>query len=294
MSNKIELVRFKAEDGVRIDGYMNKGDSKTDKILIQIHGMSSNCFKDREKVISEKMQKIHIDSLDFNTRGSDIVRYVKYDDGRVVLGGTAFEDVEESYYDILGAIKYAISLGYTQVFLQGHSLGATKVVYTYNKMKKEKNEYLKFIKGIILLSLVDIPEMIRDNCSIKTLKYAEEKEQKNEVLDLMPEGSFIHPISVKTFLRYAKYNENIDFARYSNEDDEFEVLNNIDVPLFMRWGEDDILRKSAKNQVGFMRVKLRNPEHNIWYIEGANHSYKGKEDVLEEENKGFIERFIKV
>ena len=142
----------------------------------------------------------------------------------------------------------------------------------------------------ILLSLVDIPEMIRNNCSTETLKYAEEKEQKNEIFDLMPEGSFIHPISVKTFLRYAKYNENIDFARYSNENDNFEVLNNIDVPLFMRWGEDDILKKSVKDQVGFLRVKLRNPDHNIWYIEGANHSYKGKEEILAEEISLFLQK----
>ena len=102
----IEIVKFFGTDGVRLDGYMNKLENVTDKILIQVHGMTSNCFKDREKTISKKVEEIGIDSLCFNTRGSDISRYVKYDDGRVVLGGTAFEDVEESYFDLFGAIKF--------------------------------------------------------------------------------------------------------------------------------------------------------------------------------------------
>ena len=281
----IEIVKFYASDGVCLNGFINKCQKKSDKILIEIHGMTSNCFKDRERIISKKVEEIGIDTLCFNTRGSDIARYVKYEDGRVVLGGTAFEDVEESYFDIFGAIKFVTNLGYKEIFLQGHSLGATKVVYTYNKMKKENNECLNSIKGIILLSLVDIPGVVKENCNFDIIQYAEEKEKKNELMDLMPEGFFIHPLSVKTFLRYAKYNKNIDFARYSKDDDEFEVLNSFEIPIFMRWGEDEIIQKSAKEQVGFMRVKLRNPNHNLWYIEGANHSYKGKEDILAEEIK---------
>ncbi len=290
----IEIVKFNALDGVCLNGFINKCYEKNDKILIEIHGMTSNCFKDRERIISKKVEDIGVDSLCFNTRGSDIARYVKYDDGRVVLGGTAFEDVEESYYDILGAIKFVENMGYKEIFLQGHSLGATKVVYTYNKMRQENNEYLNAIKGIILLSLVDIPEVVKENCSRDIIQYAEEKEKKNELMDLMPEGLFVHPLSVKTFLRYAKYNENIDFARYSKEDDEFKVLNSIEIPIFMRWGEDELIQKSAKEQVGFMRVKLRNPDHNLWYVEGANHSYKGKEDVLADEIREYIEKTINI
>lgn len=290
----IEIVKFNALDGVCLNGFINKCYEKSDKILIEIHGMTSNCFKDRERIISKKVEDIGVDSLCFNTRGSDIARYVKYDDGRVVLGGTAFEDVEESYFDIIGAIKFVKNMGYKEIFLQGHSLGATKVVYTYNKMRQENNEYLNAIKGIILLSLVDIPEVVKENCSSDIIQYAEEKEKKNELMDLMPEGLFVHPLSVKTFLRYAKYNENIDFARYSKEDDEFNVLNSIEIPIFMRWGEDELIQKSAKEQVGFMRVKLRNPDHNLWYVEGANHSYKGKEDVLADEIREYIEKIMEI
>ena len=54
------------------------------------------------------------------------------------LGGTSFEDVLESYEDIVGAIVKLKELGYKNIYLQGHSLGSTKVVYTYNKLLEKK------------------------------------------------------------------------------------------------------------------------------------------------------------
>ena len=51
-----EIINFKATDGVVNDGYIIKNNSK--KIIISIHGMSSNCFKDRDKAISKKHLKM--------------------------------------------------------------------------------------------------------------------------------------------------------------------------------------------------------------------------------------------
>lgn len=284
------VISCLASDGVSLNGYINEVNSKKDKVLIQIHGMTSNCFKYREQVITETVESINVDSICFNTRGSEIAKYIKYNDGNKKIGGTAFEDVEESYFDIEGVIKYALELGYTSIYLQGHSLGSTKIVYTYNKMRENSHKFLKYIKGIILLSLVDIPDMINTYTKREFLRYAEEKENKNEGLELMPSESFIHPISVKTFLRYIKYNKNIDFAQYTQEDNEFVVLNSIEIPLFMRWGNDnEMIKRDAKELVEFMRKKIKNNRKNIDYIDGANHSYNGKENVLAEQIKGFLE-----
>ena len=150
----VEIVKFYAEDDVLLNGILYQSENNTKKLLIEVHGMTSNCFKKREKIIAREVENIAIDSLSFNNRGSEIIKYMKRKDGSKFIGGTAFEDVQEGYYDILGAIKYAIELGYTSIYLQGHSLGSTKVLYAYNKLKNEKSEYIKNIKGIILLSLV--------------------------------------------------------------------------------------------------------------------------------------------
>lgn len=284
-----KIIELDALDGVKLNGFLITGKSKNKSILIEIHGMTSNCFKKREKIIAETVKKANIDTLCFNTRGSEIVKYIKYADGRKELAGTAYEDIEESYYDILGAIKYVISLGYYSIYLQGHSLGATKIVYTYKRMRKNKDEEIRYIKGILLLSLVDLPDIFNLPTNNKYLLFAEEKEKEGDILTLMPKGAFFHPISVKTYLKYTKYNNMINFAQYSKEDFNFDTLNEIDKPLFMRWGTyNELIRKSADEQVKLMRKVIKNPKSNIDFINGADHTYSDKEAELAQEITNFL------
>lgn len=72
-----EIIKFNAKDSVILDGVLIKCENITDKILIQIHGMTSNCFKNRDKAISNKIRSLGIDSLCFNNRGSEIIKYCK-------------------------------------------------------------------------------------------------------------------------------------------------------------------------------------------------------------------------
>ena len=284
----VEIVKFNATDGIHLDGILNKCDTTSKKILIQIHGMTSNCFKDRDKTIAKKVNEIGIDVLDFNNRGSDVVRYIK-NDNVTLLAGMAYEKVEDCYCDVVGAIEFALNLGYEEIYLQGHSLGSTKVVYTYNKLQKEDSKLLNNIKGIILLSLVDIAGVIDADANKEYLSLAEEKAKKGEIMDLMPFKCFIHPISVKSFLQYTKHNESFDFARYSKTDDKFEILNNIQCPIFMRWGNvNELIKQDAKDLAEFMNKKITNSNKDISYIDGADHSYHGKFEQLAEEIKQFL------
>lgn len=289
----IEIISFKATDGVVNDGYVINNNSK--KIIIAIHGMSSNCFKERDKFISKKAFENGFAYMGFNNRGSELVKYVRKNiDGKETkhLGGTSFEDPHEAYYDIKGAILKAVQLGYDEIYLQGHSLGTTKIIYTYNKLKNENSELVKKIKGIILLSLIDIPKALKIylNANFENvLKIAEEKECKKELWDLMPNGSFIHPISVNTFLKYAKYNKEIDFAQYSNINYNFEKINNINVPIFMRWGNsNEMIEQNADELVKFMSEKIINENKDINFINGADYGYTGKEEILANQIISFL------
>ena len=284
-----KIIKFNTTDGIILDGYLNKCQKNTNSILIQIHGMTSNCFKNRDNIISNKVAELNIDTLCFNNRGSEIIKYCQKENGEKILQGTAYEDVEECFYDIVGAIKFVVNLGYQNVYLQGHSLGSTKIVYTYNKMLKENNQYLKYIKAIILLSLVDIPDIINTFTPKKFVDLANVKEKENKLDELMPMETSIHPFSVKTFLRYIKYYENINFAQYNNENYNYEELNNINVPLYMRWGtEQELIKQNVNYLVNTLKNKLNNKYFDIGYIDGANHSYYGKEDALASEICGFL------
>ena len=147
-------------------------------------------------------------------------------------------------------------------------------------INNDETEILENIKGVILLSLVDIPMALkvylRDNFK-QYLDYAEKLEHENKIYEMMPRESFIHPISVKSFLRYARDNKDIDFANYG-KDNELEKLNNIQVPLFMRWGNDnEMIIQQADELSTMVNNIITNENKNIDYIDGANHSYTGKE-----------------
>lgn len=292
----MELINFMATDGVNLEGILYKASSNiSEKIMLSVHGMTSNCFKKRDIEIAKKANEKGIDYFAFNNRGSEIVKYIeKETEGQPAkeLAGTAYEDVLEGYEDIVGAIIKLKELGYKNIYLQGHSLGCTKIVYTYNELiNNDETEILENIKGVILLSLVDIPMALkvylRDNFK-QYLDYAEKLEHENKIYEMMPRESFIHPISVKSFLRYARDNKDIDFANYG-KDNELEKLNNIQVPLFMRWGNDnEMIIQQADELSTMVNNIITNENKNIDYIDGANHSYTGKEKELAEQIVEFV------
>lgn len=292
----MKKIDFLATDGVILNGIIYESKERTQDIILAVHEMCSNCFKKRDEIIANKVNEENIDYFCFNNRGSELVKYIKRDiEGKKEekLGGTSYENVLEGYEDIVGAILKLKELGYQNIYLQGHSLGSTKIVYTYNELKEEEsNGILQNIKGVILLSLIDIPNTLKMYLGDQFNKYlelAEQKEKEGKLLEFMPKEAFIHPVSIKTFLRYARDYQEINFAEYE-KDIELKKLNNITVPLFMRWGnENEMILQKAEELVTIVNNHISNQNKNIDYIEGANHSYTGKEEILAEQ----IIRFMK-
>ena len=292
--NNIQTAVLKATDGVDLKGIIYKTKNQTNKILISVHGMATNFIKERDEKIAENINELNIDLLAFNNRGHDLVNYIKKDSKEnTELSGTSYEEISECYEDIVGTINYAISQGYTEIYIMGHSLGCTKTIYTYNKLIEEnKTEILSKIKGVILLSLVDIPlalqVYLKEDFPVM-VTYAKNMKREGLENQLMPEESFIHPISVKTFLRYAIDNKDIDFARFSDTNYSYKEINNIKVPLFMRWGNNkELIIQKADELCENLKSKIKNSNLDIGYIDGANHSYQGKEEILANEIKKFL------
>ena len=286
----MEQVNFYATDGVLLNGLLYKSNTETKTIIVSVHGMGSNCFKDREVAIAKNTIQNGMDYFCFNNRGSELARYLKKtENGKIVkiLAGTGYEDALDGYYDVLGAVLKVKELGYENIFIQGHSLGSTKALYTYKKLKEDNNEILKNIKGLILLSLVDINAVMKAYLGDKLpyyLEFAEKKEAEGHLKYLMPSESFIHPISVKTYLRYLRDYKEIDI-------DDYNMVSCIDIPVFMRWGTDNemtIYQPEELNQLVSEKINHNNKDINCIY--GANHSY----DNYEEELAKQIDEFVKL
>lgn len=285
----IEKIYFKTEDGLELFGLLHKPISDTNEVVISVHGMGSNCFKKRDSVFAEETVKDGKAYFAFNNRGTEyMVKFNKNDDR--LIAGTAYEDILDSHYDISGAIDIMKELGYKKINLIGHSLGCTKIVYWYNKVNMN-NEYN--ISSINLLSLVDIPDCQREFLKEEfdsVLEYALKMENQGKENELMPEKAFFNPISIKSYLRYFKYNSEIDFVKYSDEEYSFDKLNNIKVPLFMRWGNvRELIVQSADEVVEIVKNKVKNINLNVGYINGADHSYSNKEKEVIDQILKFME-----
>lgn len=292
----MEAIYLNTSDGVKLNGIIYKSNNAK-KIVISVHGMATSCLKKREEIIAQKLNSINIDYLTFNNRGHDIINYSSKEINETrenFLGGTAYEVIDECIYDIKAAIDFVIKNNYEEIYLLGHSLGSTKVVYTYNKIKENNIELKNKIKGIILLSLVDLPfaqKIYLGDKYSKVLSYAEKLEKENKLEDIMPDKSFIYPISARVYLRYFRDNADLNFAQYANPTYNFKELNNIDVPLFMRWGNNgELILQDAKELCNNIKEKINNKNLDIGYIEGANHNYTNKEIELAEQIKNFMQK----
>ena len=57
----------------------------------------------------------------------------------------------------------------------------------------------------------------------------------------------------------------------------------------MRWGTyNELIRKSADEQVKLMKKVIKNPKSNINFINGADHTYSNKEAELAQEITNFL------
>ena len=161
-------------------------------------------------------------------------------------------------------------------------------------LQNNETEILNKISSVILLSLVDLTSVMQflvKNADVDVVKIAKEKEiEKNLNYIIDCKASFLPLVSVQTFLTYYRDNEEIDFAKYQEKDYEFKKLNNIKVPLFMRWGNvNEIINLPANELVDLMNEKILNNKKDINFIDGATHNYRGKEEILAEEILKFIQ-----
>ncbi len=294
---KLKKIFFETEDGIELCGLLHEPESKISKeIVIAVHGMQSNCLKKRDDIIAEKLTQKEISYFCFSNRGHDLVSSIsKNINGKKskVLLGTSLENIEDSYFDIKAAIETMLDLGYTKIHLQGHSLGCTKIVYTYNKMIKENDlDLLEKIKSVILLSMVDIPNALQfffDKDKEKLIELMEQEVKKGNGDILISIPGAILPMSPNTFLKYIKYNEKIDFARFSDENYDFKELNEIKIPLFMRWGNNnELIMQPANKLVEFLNKKIQNDKKDLNFIDGATHNYSGKEEILANQIFNFL------
>jgi len=290
-SFSIDFTRFKASDGVELQGWLSKDNSET--AVIHVHGMSGNGY---ENYFLDDLREIYakngISFFSIDTRGRGIIS--SFWQGNEIdswgegtkLGGSCFEIFSESFDDIQGAINYLKTQGKSKFILQGHSLGGSKVV---NYLVTQSNTD---IIGAVLLAPSDMVGWAKtDPRHQEYLKKSEELISRGEGEELVSTQCWLDktPLSAQTYPTLCKAGTAVDIY---GERAGGVLLGKIQIPTLIAYGDNDIgiLKIDGTMDKWIERVdKIGNKNIQISVIQGAAHSFKGHEAELSEG----VELFIK-
>lgn len=277
---KQELIRMSSIDNIEMVGILYEPEEKSNKIVIHVHGLCGNFYENRFlDVLAKTYTNKGYSFLTFNNRGTNFISELLKGKDYAVIGG-CYEKFRDCLLDIEGAIKYVTDKGYTNIILEGHSYGCNKVIYYYNKKKDER------VKKIVLLAPCDIPQE-----GVKFLSKEEYETAKTESTRLVKEGKENELIDFSvnangvigagTYYNDFLPNGENDFIRYiDGVNGRSEVLNNIDIPVLVIFGDADecVLTQDIETVKGYLHNNIEDCNINI--IKGANHSYTDSYDAL--------------
>jgi predicted alpha/beta hydrolase family esterase len=281
---KIEFVRFKASDGLELQGWLTNESS--DIAVVHIHGMSGNGYENKFlDNLREVYSKQNISFFTIDSRGRGIISYFNQPDGGAKLAGSCFEIFEESIHDIQGAIDYLKSLGKKRFILQGHSLGGSKVV---NYILSSGNPD---VIGSILLAPTDMTGWVTtEKRHDEYLKLAEELIASGKPEELVSAQCWLDntPLSAQTYPTLCKEGTAVDIYNP-------EKLGSVSISQIIIYGSADIgiTKVDETIEKWTERVEVfKNSNTSIEVIPDATHSFKGHESVLSEIAENFVKGLL--
>jgi len=141
---KYPIVKTVTSDQIELFGFLAEAGGEKDAILIHIHGTSSSFYcEEYARLFAEEFPALGVATLFTNNRGSHVMEAWQNT-------GAALEMFEDCLLDIDAWVRLAIEDGYRRIFLQGHSLGTEKIVYSMNRGK-----FTEKVVAVILLGVSD-------------------------------------------------------------------------------------------------------------------------------------------
>jgi esterase/lipase len=288
-----QFLRITTEDKIILQGIIYRPDKLGSKAYLHIHGMSGNFYENRFlDVMAEELTKNGYAFMSINTRGHDVIADFpisgpKEEYKRI---GDAYEIFEECLLDIKPAIDYLQQNGYTEIILCGHSLGAVKVAYYIAKTQDPR------IKKLILMSPPDMIGLAEAESYHKDLlQQAQKMISEGRGEELLPiEIWDDYRLSAKTYVNLNTRDYPVDvFNTYDKN--KPSILSEIRIPTFAFLGEkDDAAILPQREALETIKAKMINaPIFDIDIIEGAPHSYFGREEIMAKKIIEWLKKSVK-
>lgn len=281
---KGKLIRHTLSDGLILQGLLCRPEGESDVCTIHIHGSTGNFYENFFlDDMQERYNKRGFAFLSVSTRGRDYYSDLKFLQngkyGSKQIGGIK-EIFSDSKIDISGWVECAESLGYKRIYLQGHSLGAMKVVY-YATLKESVH-----IDGLVLISppdLFGLQEKEYGDRFIDDLKLAKKHIDSGEPEKLMPEGCYYDPITAASFYNLFSDPDKTGMFSYDSQDRmKRSLITKIPcstLVIFCTDGEAVTIPVPECEKI-FRKYFNKDQRLDVVTINRANHSYHFKEKEL--------------
>lgn len=286
-----ELVKTTTEDGLFLHGLFKKGDKNKEAVL-HIHGYEGDFFTNNFiPVETNALKENGYSFLSIQTRGTGAEFEVANVEGEGKMYGAHFELLKEAYMDIDAWIEFLVENGHHKIVLQGHSLGSVKAV----RYLAEGNR-TNYIKKLILLAPFDahsLAEIVTDGKYKEYLKIAKDKIEHKQGEELIPESYVNMRMSYQTYASWLTMDHFGKMFHFADEDNDFMLLNKIDIPVKAIVGEKDELFHpinpgNPEEAMGILKLNIHDFEYKI--ITDADHVFSDKEHDLAHEVLIFLEK----
>ena len=210
---------------------------------------------------------------------------------KIRLAGSAYEKFEECVFDIAAWIDVVKKLGYTEVWLQGHSLGCSKVAYYVSQ--KTRGE----VAGAILLSPSDMIGLVYD-----PVGYADHEVLFAEATELVKAGRGEQLLSkllwgeqllsAATYINLFSDDSTDAIFNFGKPELGFAVVNAITSPVLAFTGtQDDGIVPVADPYAAMQTLEhelVQSPRVRTVVYDGAKHDFAGFGDQIVAEVLNFV------
>ncbi len=281
------IVRFKASDGIRLNG-MLFGDAHAKSCIIFVHGMGSSLFTNSSLALSAR-QPSGFAFFTFNNRGHDQVSSFSRVSGKRKIrlkAGTNFERFEDSVHDIRGAIDAMRRLGFRSFVLCGHSTGCQKI--TYYKYRTGDRR----VRALVLLGAADDyaifrKELGRDFGRVGRLCRRMMASGKGNAVASDRIGFSAQRLNSVTDLKRAE-------ARIFGYGEPLKEFGSLRIPILAVFGSrEEYAFMPVRKYLGILESKTPSMGFEGRIIGGANHSFDGHEAELANCVNSWIERIMR-
>jgi len=288
---KTTLCRVNTKDGLRLDGLLFAPEGEARAAVLHLPGRAGNFYANG---FLDAMARIYTDCgfafLSVNTRGHDHIADFRVGDTlRIKRIGQAFEIFEECVFDINAWVDFLENKGYEKIILQGHSQGAAKLVYFLSEKPRAR------IAAMVLMSPADAPGLLRKyqpETFARNLTKAKEMIDQARGDELLPEKiRDWYYVSAKTYANEMGGGKADIFPIFDAGD--FSKLESVNIPALAFYGEnEDILVHSAQEDLKIIAAHLKNSKSKTLIIDGADHTYFKKEEIVAQTIADWINAII--